>query len=134
MENVKIDLGAVLGLLTDRLYSTPAVFLRENVQNAIDALRMVRIDGPRPDYKAHIEISATQTLVRIEDWGIGMSEADIRDYFWFIGRSSKLSKEAEDCKVIGRFGIGALANFGVCSRVEVEYTTQGWSCIAKCCR
>ncbi|MGD0630627.1 MAG: ATP-binding protein [Terracidiphilus sp.] len=125
MENVKIDLGAVLALLTDRLYSTPAVFLRENVQNAIDALRMARIDGPRPDDKGRIEIIANETHVRIEDWGIGMSAADIRDYFWYIGRSSKLSKEAEDCKVIGRFGIGALANFGVCSRVDVETQRKG---------
>lgn len=115
MPRIKVKTSAVIDLVAGKMYSKPTVFLRENVQNAVDALRM------SPDsHPANVLIHAAADSVVVEDCGIGMSEADLQDYYWTIGRTSKNTNEARRRGVIGRFGIGAFANFGVCAEVTVE--------------
>src|ERR1700720_4026623 len=111
--NVSISFSNVFKLLGEKLYSNPNVFIRENVQNAIDAIRLLRREGREQDAQTRVEIRVQEHSIEIEDWGIGMSEADLRDYFWTIGKTSKNNPDSIRCNVIGRFGIGAFANFGI---------------------
>src|SRR3954466_10281339 len=117
---VGVEFGALLQLLGGKLYSTPHAFLRENVQNAVDAIRLLKIGGRTADLKTHIEVRVEQRRIEVEDWGIGMSATDLKEYYLKIGRTSKDNSAAMECGVIGRFGIGAFANFGICERLEIH--------------
>jgi molecular chaperone HtpG len=54
-----------------------------------------------------------------------MTEQVLRENFWKAGSSGKRSQAARDAGVVGTFGIGAMANFGVCTRLTVETRTEG---------
>lgn len=124
-----LDQGQVMELLVGRnLYQDPAVFVRELLQNAIDAIRTrEKLDRNLPvDWKPQINISSWTDSegyhwFRIEDNGIGMTEEIIREFFLKIGRSyynsdeflkAKLRCHADpDYMPISRFGIGILSCF-----------------------
>lgn len=57
--------------------------------------------------------------ISISDNGIGMTEQVLREHFWRAGSSGKRSEEAKKAGVVSTFGIGAKANFGVCTRLTV---------------
>ena len=123
---VGIEVQRVLGVLSKQIYETPLAFIRENVQNAVDAIRIqaLREDSDPGDarYKIHISIEGSQITVR--DNGIGMSSHDLRHYFWTLGASGKRTQEAQDAGCVGTFGIGGFANFGVCDLLEVISQTE----------
>ena len=106
-------------------YDTPLAMLRENVQNAVDAIRMrmVKDNGFTPRVDVNISINS----VSIEDNGIGMSDETLRNNYWYAGNSGKNTPEAKAAGVIGHFGIGALANFGVCTELELSTRLYGSS-------
>lgn len=124
-----LDQGQVMELLVGRnLYQDPAVFVRELLQNAIDAVRTrEKLDRNLPsDWRPQINISSWMDSegyhwFRIEDNGIGMTENIIRDFFLKIGRSYYNSDEFLKAKLrckadpnytpISRFGIGILSCF-----------------------
>ena len=99
----------------------------KNVQNAVDAVRIqASRDKLQPcDERYCIDISVNDLTVTVRDKGIGMSKADLQNYFWTIGASGKRSKEAQDAGCVGMFGIGGFANFGVCDTLEVTSQTAG---------
>ena len=49
-----------------------------------------------------------------------MTEEVLKNNFWKAGSSGKKSELAQRSGVIGTFGIGAMANFGVCTALQVE--------------
>jgi molecular chaperone HtpG len=53
-----------------------------------------------------------------------MTETVLRENFWRAGSSGKNSEEAKKAGVVGTFGIGAMANFGVCRLLTVETRTE----------
>ena len=70
-----------------------------------------------------IDVRISPDYIEVEDWGIGMTADEIRQYFWNVGYSSKNTDEARDAEVIGQVGIGGFANFGRCSEVHI-YTAK----------
>ena len=110
----------ILGILSSEIYDSPKAFLRENVQNAYDAIlmRCTAQELPIAKRKAKITVEAGRLTVR--DDGIGMTEEVLKDNFWTAGSSGKKSELAQRSGVIGTFGIGAMANFGVCTTLRVE--------------
>lgn len=124
-----LDQRQVMELLVGRnLYQDPAVFVRELLQNAIDAVRTrEKLDRNLPlDWKPQINISSWMDSegyhwFRMEDNGIGMTEEIIREFFLKIGRSyynsDEFAKAKLRCKAdpnympISRFGIGILSCF-----------------------
>jgi len=126
--DVGIDFEQVLATLSKQIYETPMAYLRENVQNAVDAVRMqAGRDGKSPaeePYRVDVELKGQNCIVR--DNGIGMSEDHLRRYFWTMGASGKRTEEARTAGCVGQFGIGGFANLGVCDELTViSQTAEG---------
>lgn len=120
--NIQID--RVLDLLCSQIYDSPLSLLRENVQNAYDAILQRRhIDANFTNPEIRITI-ADQSL-SICDNGIGMDEEGLKTHYWTAGSSGKNNPEARAAGVVGTFGIGAMANFGVCTELTVESKLYG---------
>ena len=54
-----------------------------------------------------------------------MNAQNIKENYWTAGNSGKNTAEAQAAGVVGHFGIGALANFGICSVLEVSTMLYG---------
>ncbi len=132
-----LDRHAILQLfMGDRLYANPYVFIRELLQNAIDACRLnAYLQDLDPD-EMEVRISAWEDEVgnywlRIDDNGVGMDQHIIEKYFLGVGRSYYSSDELKaeilrkqkpqrNFVSISRFGIGVLSSFIVGDRIEVS--------------
>ena len=116
---LQIDIKKVINLLAKDIYDSPYALLRENLQNAYDAVLMRKqVDTGYNDYR--IDMCIEDRKVIIVDNGIGMTAETVENNFWKAGSSSKNTVEAQKAGVVGTFGIGAMANFGVCNKMEVR--------------
>lgn len=116
----EVETSRVLEILSKEIYDSPLALLRENVQNAYDAILMRCALENRSLQDGAIEVEVGTGLVTIADNGIGMTEEVLRNNFWKAGASGKRNDLAYRSGVIGTFGIGAMANFGVATVVTVE--------------
>ena len=115
----KLELSRVLELLADEIYQSPLSLLRENTQNAFDAIRM-RESLSGQDFVPLITVTVDSEAVVVSDNGIGMTSEEIENNFWYAGKSGKNTNAARSAGVVGTFGIGAMANFGVADELSVE--------------
>lgn len=123
-----MDQDRILELLVGRnLYSDPGIFVRELLQNAIDAIHTRNVLDPYFNIEDGKIVIRTwmdgdgRSWFRIEDNGIGMDEAVINNYFLKVGRSYYASEDfkadkrrygrGKDYTPISRFGIGILSCF-----------------------
>ncbi|MFJ2813979.1 HSP90 family protein [Streptomyces sp. NPDC087294] len=115
----QVDLRGLVDLLSHHLYSSPKVYLRELLQNAVDAITARRAE--QPDAPARVRLYAEGGALRVEDTGIGLTEADVHALLATIGRSSKRSDGIQEARAdfLGQFGIGLLACFVVAERIRV---------------
>ena len=115
----KVEFSRILELLADQIYQSPLALLRENTQNAFDAVRMREaIQADR--FEPRIEVTVSDEAVTVVDNGIGMTAEEVETHFWYAGKSGKNTDAARAAGVVGTFGIGALANFGVAEELSVE--------------
>lgn len=121
----QVDTTRVLTLLTKDIYDSPLAMLRENVQNAYDAVRMRFARKGALEAGGRIDIRIAGREVTVTDNGVGMTEEVLRSNFWKAGSSGKNSAAARRSGVVGTFGIGAMANFGVCDSLVVETRAEG---------
>ena len=118
--NVGVDFPRVLETIASHIYDNQFAFLRENLQNAIDAVRIQATrDGQSVASGYRIDIRIEGTRCEIEDTGNGMTKEALRQNFWTMGASGKHTEEAKRAGCIGTFGIGGFANFGVCDQLTV---------------
>lgn len=115
----------MVDLLSRHLYSGPQAFLRELLQNGVDAITARR--GLDPDAPEQIRLTAGvdgegRATLDIVDSGIGLTEAEATELLATIGRSSKRDADFNlgRTKFIGQFGIGMLAAFMVADRIVVH--------------
>ena len=74
-QNFQVNLSGVIRLLSDHLYSGPEVFVRELLQNGVDAITARQHSDVMHDGAIRIEVigdSATPTI-SVEDNGIGLT-------------------------------------------------------------
>ncbi|HEU4945862.1 MAG TPA: HSP90 family protein [Kribbella sp.] len=120
-ENFQVDLHGIVDLLSNHLYSSPRVYLRELLQNAVDAItaRQAR----EPGAPARIDVQVGPSGLSITDTGIGLHPDEVRELLATIGRSSKRDEIgfARD-EFLGQFGIGLLSAFMVAAEIEVLTT------------
>lgn len=139
LENFHFDayIPTLLPLLTgDNLYKQKEVFIRELVQNSIDAVLLRQKLQPDEafDKTIRIELGTERRgqkqvkYFKIIDEGIGMTNFTIERYFTSIGRSFYVSEEFDELQknknikyqAISNFGIGFLSSFMVCEEVAVK--------------
>lgn len=116
----EVETARVLEILSKEIYDSPLALLRENVQNAYDAILMRCTLDSSDLREATINLNIEPLRLTIADDGIGMTEDVLRNNFWKAGSSGKKTELARKSGVIGTFGIGAMANFGVCTKLRVE--------------
>jgi len=123
--NFKVDLGGVLEILSKNLYSSPKVFIRELMQNAVDAITARKAADKVPEYygkgAVHVELYGSPNSVEppklmVTDDGIGLTESEIHEFLSVIGKSSKRMEQAR-YSFVGQFGIGLLSCFMVCDEI-----------------
>ncbi|MDD9381201.1 HSP90 family protein [Streptomyces sp. ZAF1911] len=117
----QVDLRGLVDLLSHHLYSSPRVYLRELLQNAVDAITARQTLAPGSPATITVRTGATLTVT---DTGIGLTEADVHQFLATIGRSSKRTLDGAGLDAargdfIGQFGIGLLACFVVADEITV---------------
>ncbi len=122
----QIEVRRVLEILSNDIYDSPYALLRENIQNGYDAILMRKQLDDIDLFKPKIIVNIDSKYITIEDNGIGMNKDVISNNFWKAGSSGKNNEIAQKAGVVGTFGIGAMANFGVCKSIKViTHSLQG---------
>ena len=104
----------------------PEVVMRELLQNAMDACKIVKRDY---NIKISVEEEDGKIFLSILDNGIGMSIAEIKNYYLTIGKSGKREVSNVD-DLVGHFGIGALSMFLISDLIFVQTKKSGDSPIS----
>ena len=114
----QVDLRGLVDLLSQHLYSSPRVYIRELLQNAVDATTARRLADP--SVAAAVRIVIDDGRLSISDSGVGLTEADAHQFLATIGNSSKRDDLAGARReFLGQFGIGLLACFTVADQIRV---------------
>ncbi len=137
----KSELKQVLHLITHSLYSHQAIFLRELLSNASDAIDRIRfnslenadlLEGDQ-DWKIRLAIDKEARTLTLSDNGIGMTRDEVIENLGTIARSGTkafLERLAQaDAKsrpeLIGQFGVGFYSAFMVADQVSVTTRAAG---------
>ncbi len=131
----RADMSKLLDVLIRSVYSDRNVFLRELVQNSLDACRIreASLSDFHP-YRPQIVCTALFREgdelpwgVRVDDNGIGMSINDFEDTVLWLGRSISSSEDVKAIlaarnagNLIGVFGIGMMSCFGVAEEIIIR--------------
>ncbi|MBD3778082.1 MAG: ATP-binding protein [Micrococcales bacterium] len=116
----QVDLHGVVDLLARHLYSGPRVYVRELLQNGVDAITARRAVDPACPATVRLRPLADGSLA-VVDSGVGLTRAEAEELLATVGRSSKrdldlgLGRE----EFLGQFGIGLLSAFMVADEIEL---------------
>mmetsp|Transcript_45741 Transcript_45741/g.50985 ORF Transcript_45741/g.50985 Transcript_45741/m.50985 type:complete len:820 (+) Transcript_45741:115-2574(+) len=129
------DVGRVMDLIINSLYSDRDIFLRELISNAADACdkkRFLSITDDSSEGEAEAEAPPSIKIrcdtdantVTIEDSGVGMTKDEIINNLGKIAQSgtrafNKALGEGADVNLIGQFGVGFYSAYLVADRVTV---------------
>jgi len=124
-QSFQINLRGIIDLLANHLYSSPSVFVRELLQNAVDAISARR--ALDPDHPGRVEVTLGVSdqgapQLSFHDDGIGLTEEETHRFLSTIGESSKRGEVMADLAAvrddfIGQFGIGLLSCFVVSEEI-----------------
>jgi heat shock protein beta len=125
------EVGRVMDIIINSLYSDRDIFLRELVSNAADACdkkRFLSITSDHPELvKPEIKIRANpddNTLI-IEDTGVGMTKDELINNLGRIAQSGTknfleaLGSGKAEVNLIGQFGVGFYSAYLIADKVEV---------------
>ncbi|HLM59191.1 MAG TPA: HSP90 family protein [Pyrinomonadaceae bacterium] len=119
----QVNLRGIIELLSQHLYSSPEVYIRELLQNAVDAIqarRLYRSEDFVPEINFHFTFENGSPVLRCRDNGRGLDEAEAHEFLSIIGLSSKTEDIARQRGTfIGQFGIGLLSGFMVSDEIKV---------------
>lgn len=119
-QNFQVNLRGVIELLSGHLYSGPQVYVRELMQNCVDAITARGLIEPDHVGEMSFEVmpSDSGSTLLVRDNGVGLTEAEVHQFLATIGQSSKRDPLTRDT-FIGQFGIGLLSGFMVCDEIVV---------------
>jgi molecular chaperone HtpG len=124
LKQTKVDLGGLMKVLGEHLYSSPNVAIRELVQNAHDSCVRRRVESALP-FEPRIEVTtdAAARTLGFEDTGAGLTEDEIERYLATVGSGyTRTLRDQGHEGLIGYFGLGFLSAFVISERIEV------WTC------
>jgi len=127
------EVGRVMDIIINSLYSDKDIFLRELVSNAADACDKKRFlsvtaDASENDVtppQIRIKADPENQLVIIEDSGVGMTRDELINNLGRIAQSGTknfveaLGEGNADVNLIGQFGVGFYSAYLVANKVEV---------------
>jgi len=129
----RLDYNQIIKLLMgEKIYGNKRDGLRELLQNAIDAVKLMNnihyqiVDYGLNSYVPEIRIivNKDKNSFEIFDNGTGMSEEILEKYFFNVGNSYYTSEEFSgfnyQYEPIGHFGIGFLSCFMLSSKIKLE--------------
>ncbi len=109
----QVNLSGIIKILSDHLYSQKDVFIRELLQNAIDAINArKKAETFEPLITIEYFNNSNGAGFVISDNGIGLTAEQVEEFLAKIGSSSKLDDSMRN-DFIGQFGIGILSCFMV---------------------
>lgn len=130
------EVSKMLDILINSLYTNKAIFLRELISNANDALDKARIrsltvasepvnqHGKHPTMEIFVRQDDDQIV--ITDGGIGMTKEELQNNLGTLGRSGTRAFQehlksvgSDSTNLIGQFGVGFYSVFLVAERVKV---------------
>jgi Molecular chaperone, HSP90 family len=125
-------------LMTDNLYKNSSLFIRELLQNSLDALRLRKAIYKKDGFEwnagevsfRHYIDSYGQHIVECKDNGCGMDERIVTNFLGKVGRSYYRSPEFERLRTIlkdkgvdfepcSKFGIGFMSCFMIGDRIQI---------------
>ena len=138
MQPFSAEVGRVLDIVINSLYTHREVFLRELISNASDACDKLRYEslsrpellGDRPDLEIRIVADPEKGTLTVADDGIGMDKEEMAENLGTVARSgtARFAEALAEQKgtdtggasdLIGRFGVGFYASFMVADEVAV---------------
>ena len=131
--NFQAEVGKLLDIVVNSLYSERQIFLRELISNASDACDKLKyLALTHPDiaksagaFKISITPDSKTATLKIADNGIGMNKEDLINHLGTIAKSgtAEFVKNVKDngsaVDLIGQFGVGFYSAFMVASKVEI---------------
>lgn len=117
------DVHKIVGLLIGKsLYPEPYMFVRELVQNSVDASNRVRDKKTQVLPRIVINVSTKENYLEVSDNGDGMTKSILKNHFSVIGKSisQEFSDSSGNFDLISQFGIGFMSIFIVADRVVVD--------------
>ena len=136
------EVGKILNLMINSLYTNKDIFLRELISNASDACDKIRyesITNPeliKEDNELKIRILpiTLENILTITDNGIGMNKEDLINNLGTIAKSGTqgfienlTGDNKKDVNLIGQFGVGFYSSFMVADEVTVISRKAGES-------
>lgn len=135
----KAEVGKLLDIVINSIYSERQIFLRELISNASDAcdkLRYLCLTNPEickssGEMKIKITPNVEEKTLIIEDNGIGMNKDDLINHLGTIAKSGtadfvkNMKDNGSAMDLIGQFGVGFYSAFMVASKVEVVTRKAG---------
>lgn len=134
------EVGKILQIVANSLYSEKEIFLRELISNASDACDRLRylaitkpeLTGDDSEFRVEISVDKKKKLLIIEDNGVGMNRDALVDDLGTIARSGSSAfldqltgDKDNDLAIIGQFGVGFYSCFMVSDKVEVVSRRAG---------
>ncbi len=129
------EVGKILNIVANSLYSDKEIFLREYISNAADAcdkLRYEQVKNPaliekNEKFKILVATDKKNKIIEITDNGIGMSKEELINSLGTIAKSGteefikKLESEKNNhIQQIGKFGVGFYSGFMVAKKIVVN--------------
>jgi molecular chaperone HtpG len=119
----QVDLRGVVDLLSRHIYSSPRVYLRELLQNGVDAItarRELGVDSPNWGIRVYPRGGARDEFILTDD-GIGLTAVEVVELLATVGRTSKRDIfDMPRSDYLGQFGIGLLSCFMVADTIRIR--------------
>jgi len=128
------EVGQVLDIVINSLYTDKEIFVRELVSNASDALEKLRhlqltesaVHQPERELEIRLSVDAEARTVTVTDSGLGMTREELRQHLGTIAHSGSKAfiktldeSKKKESALIGQFGVGFYSAFMVADEVRV---------------
>ncbi len=127
------EVGKILNIVANSLYSEKEIFLREYISNASDACDKLRYEAIQnqnisiPEkFKILVAFSKKNNTISVSDNGIGMDKEDLIKSLGTIAKSGteEFIKKLENKNIkkidqIGKFGVGFYSGFMIANKITV---------------